>query len=170
MTINAEGKDLVITRVLQAPRELVFKVWSEAEHLKHWWGPKGFEIHVKGMDFRPGGYFHYSMNAPDGTQMWGKFVYQEIHAPEKIVWHNCFSNEAGDIVRSPFSELIPLAIRNEVIFTDNSDGTTNMTLRSQPFNASDEERSFFEGMFDSMQQGFGGTFDQLEQYLAENDK
>ncbi|WP_318152508.1 SRPBCC domain-containing protein [Paenibacillus terricola] len=58
-------------------------------------------------------------------------------------------------------------VHNEVIFTDNHDGTTKMTIRSQPFNASDEERSFFEGMLESMQQGFGGTFDQLEQYLVE---
>jgi uncharacterized protein YndB with AHSA1/START domain len=170
MTFNAENKALVITRVLNAPRELVFKVWSEAEHLKHWWGPKGFEVSVKSIDFRPGGSFHYSMKASDGSLMWGKFVYQEIQAPEKIVWNNSFSDETGSIVRAPFSELIPLEISNEVIFTDNHDGTTNMTLRSQPFNASDEERSFFEGMFDSMQQGFGGTFDQLEQYLAEQSK
>lgn len=167
MTKSAEGKELVITRVLQAPRELVFKVWSEAEHLKHWWGPKGFDIHVHGMDFRPGGYFHYSMNAADGGQMWGKFLYKEIQAPERILWHNCFSDEAGNIVRSPFSELIPLEIRNEVVFTDNNDGTTTMTICGGPFNATEEERSFFEGMFESMQQGFGGTFDQLEQYLAE---
>ncbi|WJQ81603.1 SRPBCC family protein [Brevibacillus brevis] len=106
------------------------------------------------------------MQAPDGSQMWGKFVYQEIKAPEKIVWINCFSDEAGNIVRSPFSELIPLEIRNEVTLSDNN-GATEITLCSQAINATEEERSFFEGMFESMKQGFGGTFDQLEQYLTE---
>lgn len=166
MTPNSESKELVITREIHAPRELVYQVWTEAEHLKHWWGPKGFEISVKHLDFREGGFFHYSMQAPDGSQMWGKFVYQEIKAPEKIVWINCFSDEAGNIVRSPFSNLIPLEIRNEVTLSDNN-GTTEITLCSRPINATEEERSFFEGMFESMQQGFGGTFDQLEQYLTE---
>lgn len=166
MTAKSEGKELVITRVLNVPRELVFKAWSEAEHLKRWWGPKGFEISVAQLDFRPGGFFHYNMQSPDGNQMWGKFVYQEIEAFEKIVWNNSFSDEAGNIVRAPFSDLIPLEIRNVVTFSENN-GITTMTLCSGPINATDEERSFFEGMFESMEQGFGGTFDQLEQYLAE---
>ncbi|MFC5529539.1 SRPBCC domain-containing protein [Cohnella yongneupensis] len=63
MTVKSEGKELVITRVLNAPRELVFKAWSEAEHLKRWWGPKGFEINVAQLDFRPGGFFHYNMQS-----------------------------------------------------------------------------------------------------------
>ncbi|MFD0589312.1 SRPBCC domain-containing protein [Paenibacillus sp. GCM10027627] len=166
MTSNTDNKELVITREIDAPRELVFQVWSEAEHLKQWWGPKGFEVIVKHLDFREGGFFHYGMQAPDGNQMWGKFVYQEIKSPEKIVWHNSFSDEAGNIIRSPFSELIPLEIRNEVTFSENN-GATTMTLRSRAINVTEEERSFFEGMFDSMNQGFGGTFDQLEQYVSE---
>jgi len=168
MTVESEGKELVITRVLNAPRELVFKVWSEVEHLKRWWGPKGIEISVAQLDFRPGGFFHYNMLSPDGNQMWGKFVYQEIEAFEKIVWVNSFSDEAGNIVRAPFSDLIPLEIRNTVTFSEHH-GQTAMTLRSGPIHATEAERSFFEGMFDSMEEGFGGTFDQLEQYLADPD-
>ncbi|MBP1994855.1 SRPBCC domain-containing protein [Paenibacillus eucommiae] len=167
MTVKPEGKELVITRVLNAPRELVFNVWSEAEHLKRWWGPKGFEINVAQLDFRPGGFFHYNMQSPDGNQMWGKFVYQEIEAFEKIVWVNSFSDEAGHIVRAPFSDLIPLEIRNTVTFSENN-GITTMTLSSGAINATEEERNFFEGMFKSMQEGFGATFDQLEQYLADH--
>ncbi|GAA3413266.1 SRPBCC domain-containing protein [Paenibacillus hodogayensis] len=166
MTSNSESKELVITREFKAPRDLVFKAWSEAEHLKHWWGPKGFEITVKGLDFRPNGFFHYSMQSPDGGQMWGKFVYREIQPNEKIVWLNCFSDEEGNIVRAPFSDLIPLEIHNEVTFSETNSITT-ITLRSRPNNATKEEQSFFEGMFESMEQGFGGTFDQLEQYLEE---
>ncbi|RKN86091.1 SRPBCC family protein [Paenibacillus ginsengarvi] len=165
MKAGSEGKELVLTRQVKAPLELVFRAWSEVEHLKQWWGPKGFEISVARLDFRPGGVFHYNMVASDGHQMWGKFVYQEIEALEKIVWLNSFSDEAGHTVRAPFSDLIPLEIRNEVIFSENN-GVTTMTLRSSPFQATEEERSFFEGMFDSMQMGFGGTFDQLEEFLT----
>ena len=166
MAVESQGMELVITCVFNYPRELVFKAWSEAEHLKRWWGPKGFEIHVAQLDFRPGGLFHYNMQSPDGVQMWGKFVYQEIQAFEKIVWLNSFSDELGNIVRAPFSDLIPLEIRNTVTFSEN-DGITTMTLCSGPANATEEERRFFEGMFESMQEGFGGTFDQLEEYLAD---
>ncbi|WP_276352082.1 SRPBCC family protein [Cohnella caldifontis] len=166
MPEGSEGKTLILTRTLHAPRELVFKAWSEVEHLKRWWGPKGFEIDVAHLDFRPGGYFHYRMQSSDGHRMWGKFVYREIEVSERIVWNNSFSDEAGNIVRAPFSDLIPLEIRNEVTFLENN-GMTIMTLCSEPVNATEEERSFFEGMFDSMREGFGGTFDQLEAYLAD---
>lgn len=166
MAANPESNDeLVITRVLNAPRELVYKVWSEAEHLKRWWGPQGFEVEVVQLDFRPGGTFHYSMRSPEGDRMWGKFAYQEIEAPDRIVWLNSFADEAGQVVRAPFGELIPLEIRNNVTFSE-SGGATTVTLRTSPFRATEEERRFFIGMFESMQQGWGGTFDQLEQYLA----
>ncbi|MFS0725232.1 SRPBCC domain-containing protein [Paenibacillus sp. 1P07SE] len=165
MTLKPEGKELVITRVLHAPRELVFQTWSEIEHLEQWWGPKGFELSHTRLDFRPGGFFHYKMQSADGSHMWGKFVYHEIEAPEKIVWVNSFSDEAGNIVRAPFSDLIPLEIQNTLTFSEEN-GVTNITLHSVPVHASDEETRFFEGMFDSMQDGFKGTFDQLEAYVG----
>lgn len=165
MSALSETNELIITRVLQVPQALVFKAWSELEHLRQWWGPKEFKISVAKLDFRPGGYFHYNMKSADGSQMWGKFVYEEIEAPGKIVWINSFADEEGNIVRAPFSELIPLEIRNTVTFSE-SGGATTMTLRSVPVRATAEEISFFEGLSESMQQGFGGTFDQLEQYLS----
>ncbi|MFC5529538.1 hypothetical protein [Cohnella yongneupensis] len=76
-------------------------------------------------------------------------MYQEIQAFEKIVWVNSFSDEAGNIVRAPFSDLIPLEIRNAVTFSENN-GITTMTLCSGPINATEEERSFIEGMFVSI--------------------
>jgi uncharacterized protein YndB with AHSA1/START domain len=162
---TADNAQLVITRVLNAPRELVFKVWSEAEHLKEWWGPKGFEwLHAK-LDFRPGGMFHYQMRAPQGFDMWGKFVYQEIEAPERTVFVSSFSDEAGNTVRAPFSPVFPLEIYNEMTFTE-QDGKTLVTLRGGPINATAEEQAFFSGMKDSMNQGFNNTFSQLEEYLA----
>jgi uncharacterized protein YndB with AHSA1/START domain len=161
----SENNELVISRTFNAPRDIMFKVWSEVEHLKNWWGPKDLEIVSAKLDFRPGGMFHYCMRAPEGFEMWGKFVYHEIEAPEKIVFVNSFSDEDGNVVRAPFSGSFPLEIQNILTFTEN-DGKTTLTLRGGPINANEEERSFFNGMFDSMNQGFAGTFDQLEQYLA----
>ncbi|CAK4815509.1 unnamed protein product [Aphanomyces euteiches] len=144
----------------------MFKVWSEVEHFKKWWGPKGFELEAAKLDFRPGGVFHYCMRAPEGFEMWGKFVYHEIVAPEKIVFVNSFSDPEGNIVPAPFEGNFPLEIKNTLTLIEN-DGQTTLTLRGGPINATEEERSFFNGMFDSMNQGFRGTFDQLEEYLAQ---
>ena len=157
--------ELVITREFDAPAPLVFRAWSEPERLAKWWGPKGFGIEVKKLDFRPGGMFHYYLKAANGAEMWGRFVYREIEAPERIAWVSSFSDAAGDISRAPFNENFPLEILNNVTLTDEG-GRTTLTLRGHPINASAEELQFFEKMFASMQQGFGGTFDQLEEYLA----
>lgn len=162
---DAEAGEFVFTKVLNAPRELVFKVWSEVEHLKQWWGPTGLEISYAKLDFRPGGYFHYNMRSPEGFEMWGRFEYKEITPPEKIVFVNSFSDAECSIIRAPFSTEFPLEVQNILTFTEDN-GKTILTLRGGPINASEEEHNFFKGMFDSMQQGFGGTFDQLVGYLA----
>jgi uncharacterized protein YndB with AHSA1/START domain len=154
----------VITRVIAAPRELVFKAWTEADHLRHWWGPKGFEWSHAQLDFRPGGVFHYCLNSTDGYTMWAKFVYQEIVAPERIVFVSSFSDPEGNTVRAPFSESYPLEVRNVLTLTE-SDGRTTLIFQGGPINATEEERGFYKGMLESMEQGFGGAFDQLVEYL-----
>ncbi|MGG1663773.1 SRPBCC family protein [Brevibacillus sp. NRS-1366] len=157
--------NLEITRTFHAPRDLVFKAWTDPEHLKHWWGPTGFDIHIATFDLQPGGLFHYSMQNADGHQMWGKFVFREVSGPNKLVFVNSFSDVEGNTVRAPFSELYPLEILNIVTFTE-QDGQTTLTLQGGPIHASEEEVQFFYSMHPSMQQGFGGTFDQLDEYLA----
>src|SRR5690349_12214759 len=99
----SEESELVITRVFDAPRDLVFKAWSEPERLMRWWGPKGFTLRVGTFDFRPGGVFHYCARSPDGHEMWGTFVYREIIAPERIVFISSFADAEGNLIRSPFS-------------------------------------------------------------------
>ena len=159
-----EDNELVITRIFDAPRDLVFKVWSEAEHLKNWWGPIGFKLSINELDFRPGGSFHYNMQSSDGYEMWGKFVYHEIETLERIVFVSSFSDPEGNIVRAPFSTAFPMEIRNLVTFTE-TDGKTMLILRGGPIKATEEEQTFFNGMFESMKQGYGGTCDQLDDYL-----
>jgi uncharacterized protein YndB with AHSA1/START domain len=161
----SQGGDFTITRVFDAPNELVFKAWTESERLKQWWGPKGFAMLSLKLDFRPGGVFHYCMRAPNGSEMWGKFVYREIAAPERIVFVNSFSDEKGNLTRHPLSPSWPLEVLNTLTFTERA-GKTTLRLRGRPINATEEECKFFEAGFTSMQQGFGGTFDQLAAYLA----
>lgn len=159
------AKEFIITRTFNAPRELVWKAWTDAAALEEWWGPKGCAIEIESLDVKPGGKFHYSMRMPDGCVMWGIFVYRELVKPERIVFVNSFSNEEGDITRAFFSETWPKEVLNVVTFVEEN-GKTVMTLRGHPINVTAEEQATFEGMFGSLQQGFGGTFDQLDTYLA----
>ncbi|MGW6191076.1 SRPBCC family protein [Bacillus cereus] len=95
---------LVLERVFDAPRDLVFSMFKEAEHLKQWWGPRGWEIPACTVDFRPGGVWHYCMKCVDqnlgqffGMESWGKGVYKEIIEPEKIVYTDYFSDAEGNV-------------------------------------------------------------------------
>ncbi|MBE7104005.1 SRPBCC domain-containing protein [Bacillus cereus] len=95
---------LVLERVFDAPRDLVFSMFKEAEHLKHWWGPRGWAIPACTVDFRPGGVWHYCMKCVDqnmgqffGMESWGKGVYKEIIEPEKIVYTDYFSDAEGNV-------------------------------------------------------------------------
>ena len=77
---------LSLTRILDAPRALVFEVWTRPEHLVRWWGPKDFTLPHCTCDFRVGGSYRYCMRAPDGTDHWVWGVYQEIVEPERLVF------------------------------------------------------------------------------------
>jgi uncharacterized protein YndB with AHSA1/START domain len=165
----AEDSQLLITREFNAPRELVYKVWTEAEHLAKWWGAKGASIEVAKFDLKPGGLFHYCMKTPDGKTMWAKFVYREIIAPEKLVFVNSFSDEAGGTTGNPWLPVWPLEILNVLTLMENGDKTT-LVLKGGPINASEAEIEAFKRMKQGMQHGFAGAFQQLDEYLAAMDK
>jgi uncharacterized protein YndB with AHSA1/START domain len=161
-------EEFVISRTFDAPRELVFKAWTEKDRLAKWWGPKGLKLGVSKLELRPGGTFHYSMITPTGQSMWGKFVYRDISSPQRLVFVSSFSDEKGGITRHPMSATWPLEVLSTVTFTEQG-GKTTVTLHGHPINASDEELKTFEEGRKSMQQGFGGTFEQLIAYLASED-
>jgi uncharacterized protein YndB with AHSA1/START domain len=79
------NREMGITRILKAPRELVWKVWTDPEHIKHWWGPNGFTNSISKMDVRPGGVWEFIMHGPDGTDYKNKHIYKEVVEPEKLV-------------------------------------------------------------------------------------
>jgi uncharacterized protein YndB with AHSA1/START domain len=160
-----QRKKFELSRTFNAPRELVWKAYSEAERMARWWGPAGSTIEIKKFEFTPGGVFHYYLESPHGP-MWGRFVYDEIHPPEGVTFVSSFSDENGGVTRAPFSELFPLELFNRVSFTD-EDGKTRVDMTGWPVDATDEEYDFYEKMFASMKQGFTGTLDRLDEYLAE---
>lgn len=154
-----------ITRAFQAPRERVWQAWSDVAQLERWWGPKGCTVQALRFEFRPGGFFHYAMRFGDAPAMWGRFNYREIVTGERIVWLNSFANAHGGIARAPFSEVCPLEIENRVTFSER-DGVTTVALRAAPFGETPEERQYFEDLHPSLNEGYGGTFDQLAAYLT----
>lgn len=159
-----EENEFVISREFNAPRELVFKAFTEADRLAQWWGPKGFTMEHVDLDLRPGGRFHYCMKAGNGMEMWGLFVYHEITKPERIVFINSFSDKDGNIVRSPFHAVWPLEVMNILRFSEH-DGKTMLTLSGGPYNATAEETKAFIENRGGMHKGFSGTFEQLDEYL-----
>ena len=158
----------VITRVFRAPRELVFDAWTKREHLMHWMGPKGTTIARATLDLRPGGSFHYGMQSPDGHMMWGKWTFREIVRPERLVVVVAFSDESGGVARHPFVPNWPLETLSTMTFDEHAGigrGTT-VVLQWAPHHASDAERQVFAASHAGMEQGWRGTMEQFEAYLA----
>jgi uncharacterized protein YndB with AHSA1/START domain len=85
---STADRELVITRVLNAPRELVWEVWTNPEHIKNWWGPNGFTNTIDTMEVKPGGVWEFVMHGPDGTDYKNKSIYKEIVQPERIVFEH----------------------------------------------------------------------------------
>ena len=159
-------RPFIISRTFDAPREKMFEVWTQREHLMKWFGPKGFTMPVAKLDLRPGGMLLYQLKSPDGHAMWGKFVYKEIRPPERLVWVNSFSDEHGGLRRHPGADTWPLEMLTEVTFAELQPGRTTVTVRWTPINPTPTERTTFDTGRGSMNMGWSGTFEQLAAYLA----
>jgi uncharacterized protein YndB with AHSA1/START domain len=159
-------KPFETSRVFDAPRDKVWKAWTEAERLKQWWGPKGFVVKQLKLDLRPGGTLHYCLQAPDGSEMWGKMAYKEIVKEKKLVFINSFSDAKGGTTRHPWSENWPLEMDSTISFEDAGPGKTKVSINWMPAPGSTEAemKTFDEGRA-SMKQGWGGTMDQLADNL-----
>ncbi|MBK9014090.1 MAG: SRPBCC domain-containing protein [Saprospiraceae bacterium] len=161
-----KANQFTITRTLDAPRDLVFKAWTEPQHLASWWGPAGMGLRVVNFDLQPGGIFHYAMVAQNGAEMFGRMAYHEITPPERLVWVNSFADADGNVAQSAYfpNNEFPLEILNTLTLTEEG-GKTTLRLTGSPLNASAEQAAFYVSMFPSMEKGFGGTFDKLVGYL-----
>lgn len=155
---------LVLERVFEAPRDLVFRMFREAEHIKHWWGPRGWEVTHCTVDFRPGGVWHYCFKCVDpkqgdffGMESWGKAVYKEIDEPNTIVYTDYFSDAEGRT-----NDAMPSTdIRME--FVDLGDGKTKLISSSEYATAEALKTVIDMGML----QGITETWDRLEERLNE---
>lgn len=164
MQEKTTSKAFVISRLFNAPRDLVWQCLTDPARMKHWWGPKGFKVLVSKMDLRVGGTYLYGMEAPDGKPMWGRMVYRAITPPERLEFINSFSDEAGGLSRHPMHMAWPLEMLTTFTFEDVG-GKTKFTVRSSAYNATEEEQKTFDTNHDSMTGGWSGTMENLENYL-----
>mgnify|MGYP001473542373 CR=1 FL=1 len=141
-TVNA-------VRLFDAPRERVFAAWTRAEHLAHWFGPRGFTIHSCEADARPGGVFRLCMRSPEGVDYWVRGAYREVVAPERLVVQ-CSADDAAGVQR--LDEVITVQLADE-------GGRTRLTLRATASGTGPEAASMLRGM----EQGWGETLDRLRE-------
>lgn len=151
-------REFVITRVLNAPRELVFKVWTEPKHIEQWWGPKGFTTRVDEIDLRPGGTWRYVMCSPDGTEYPVKGVFREVVPPERIVTSDEFDEGFEQLVKADLPSGIIVAT---AIFEDLGD-KTRLTLRIMHPTAEDRRKHEEMGVI----AGWNSSFDCLDEVLV----
>lgn len=156
----------VISRLLEAPRERVWQAWTDPEHLRHWWGPKGFVVERLTLELRPGGTMHYCLRGPEGFTLWGRFRYLEVVEPERLVWVNSFSDPEGGVTTHPMSPDWPREMHSQATFEAQGKKTL-LTVCWQPLEGSTakEIQTFDQGR-PSMTQGWSGTMEQLIAYLA----
>ena len=166
---HMQGEEFIITRVFDAPRELVFDAWTQEKHLKEWFGPEGCAIVDCKLDLRPGGFFHYGMSFMNGQVMYGKWIFKEILRPERIVLISQFADAKGGLSRHPGNPDWPRETLSTTTF-EAQGGKTLLTLKWIPYQASEVERKTFLSASASMEQGWTGTFKQLDEYLAKAGK
>ena len=139
---------LVIERVFDAPRTLVFKAWTEPEHMTKWFGPRGFKSTVLKHDLRPGGEYRIHMLGPDGDH-WNQGVFREVREPELLVMAGGWADGAGNFTRPQTTMTLS--------FEDLA-GKTRLTLRQEIFE-SITARDMHQG-------GWSSSLDRLAEYLA----
>ena len=159
---TAGQQALVIERVFDAPVELVWRAWTEPEHARRWWGPKGFTAPTTKIDFRIGGKYLFAMQSPDfneGRPIWSTGFYREIVPLERIVCTDSFADEDGNIVPATdygMADDFPLEMVVTVTFEDLG-GRTRMTLRHEGMPAGE--------MSEGASVGWNESFDKLAESL-----
>jgi uncharacterized protein YndB with AHSA1/START domain len=144
-------RSVAITRVFDAPRERVFAAWTQAKHLAHWFGPKGFTVPSCEADPRPGGVFRLCMRSPEGKDYWVRGQYREIAPPERLVIA-CTADDDQGITR--LEELI------DVTFTQRG-GETELKLLATASGPGAEAAAMIEGM----PKGWAQTITRLDAHL-----
>lgn len=179
--------EAIFVRTFDAPRQLVWDAWTKEENLREWFGPTGSQITHAKMDFRVGGSFHYAMKFGGGTggaedaratggaagsehpEMWGLWTFREIDPPKRLQLIQNFSDKDRGVTSHPMSPTWPKKTLSTTTFSE-AEGKTTLELRWEPFEATAEEIATFNAARPGMNEGWSGTFAQLDAYLAKRSK
>lgn len=148
-------RELVITRMFDAPRELVFRAWTDPRHLAQWWGPHGFTNPLCELDARPGGTILIHMQGSDGVVIPTKGVFQEVSEPERLI---LMLTNFEDADGRPQLEIL-----NTVTFTE-VEGKTRLTLRAVIVKGTPEVAASLA----TMEEGWNESLDRLAESLRGN--
>ena len=144
--------EITLTRVFDAPRSLVFRAWTDSEHVARWWGPDGFTAPVCELDARPGGAIRIDMRGPDGTVYPMAGRYREIVPPERLV----FISAALDTEGTPLFEVL-----TTVTFAERG-GKTALTLQARVIRTSADAAPYLQGM----EAGWTQSLERLAEHLS----
>jgi uncharacterized protein YndB with AHSA1/START domain len=144
----AAERELILSRIIDAPRELVFRMWTDPAHLAKWWGPQGFTNPVCEIDARPGGALRIVMRAPDGTDYPMAGVFREIVAPERLVFTNCALDQDGNVLLDGLT----------VVTFAEEGGKTKLTVQTHAVAVVPAAARYLDGM----KAGWEQTLDGLE--------
>ncbi|MHB1459104.1 MAG: SRPBCC family protein [Armatimonadota bacterium] len=159
--MSNEENVIIIKRIFNAPREIVFEAWTKPECMMQWFGPKDYTIPVCKVDLRVGGAFFLCMRSSDGKDTWGKGIFREIIIPEKVVYTDIFADADGNTVPASYYGMTgdwPLEMLATVQF-DEMDGKTFMILHHEGIPPGENTEMCIAGWNES--------FDKLDKYLAE---
>ena len=141
-------RELTINRVFDAPPALVFKIWTQPQIVRLWWGPRGYTTLSCAMDLRPGGTWRVSSRGEDGSETAEQGIFREVTEPERLVFTHAWETEDG----TPGHETLVT-----VTFAEH-EGKTRMTFHQAPFTSVE--------IRDGHMQGWSESFDMLAEHLA----
>ncbi len=160
----SELPEYKIERIFDAPRELVWRAWTDPALLHRWYGPN-VETTIHQFNLKAGGEWHNEMQWGD-TRDYSKMAFQEVIEPERIVWHHSSTDADWNIITNPMMPNWPRVLLTTVTFEE-SDGKTTVRLTQKPLNATEAEIACFAGAMANMDHGWGAGFTILETMFAE---
>ena len=154
----------VMERVFDAPREMVWRTWTEPELLARWYGP-GVETIVHKLDVRPGGLWLNEMKWGDKS-MYERVEYTEVVAPERLVWLHSTADADWNIAPNPMMAAWPRVLLGSITLTEDG-GKTHLRLTWTPHEASEEEIAGFADAIENLDKGWGAGMELLAEILEE---
>jgi uncharacterized protein YndB with AHSA1/START domain len=165
---ESAGKEkFVINRSFDAPLALMFEMWTDPKHFANWLPPTGFTMQFLRADIRPGGSSFFCMTNGAGAEMYGRAKYLTIEKPNRLIYTQQFCDKNENISRHPMSPVWPETMLTTVELIEEGPNQTRVTVTWEPHgNVTPEELAAFVQARGGMTQGWTGSFDKLEAYLA----